>query len=188
MVSKSSHKRQIRYYTLLSLVQSASAIRYYPNGAITQSDVACSEVTTESACCSVGYVCLSNGIYMQTYLSIASDSESSYVRGSCTDQTWRSSFCPNFCVNSDAPYLDDTAGGEGMAKCPNSDAGSYYCVDFDQSAVNCTTGAHVIKFQGEIGLRSIRRDSYADWVNRNAFGLYDDWYNALNFVVLEICV
>lgn len=80
---------------------------------------------------------------------IEAGSSSSYVRGSCTDSTWRSSYCPNFCVDANAPRMDDTAGGEGMAKCPNTDIDMYYCVDFDQSAVNCTTQQNVIVFQGK---------------------------------------
>jgi hypothetical protein len=134
---------------LFCLFSPIFSVCYYPNGDVTTSDVPCSDTTAESACCSVGYICLSNGICMQSNDSIEAQSFSSYVRGSCTDQTWRSSYCPNFCVNANAPYSDDTAGGEGMAKCPNTTIDMYYCVDFDQSAVNCETRQNVVIFQGK---------------------------------------
>lgn len=36
-----------------------------------------------------------------------------------------------------------------MAKCPDTIIDMYYCVDFDMSAVNCTTQQNVIKFEGK---------------------------------------
>jgi hypothetical protein len=134
---------------LFAFISPVSSVCYYPNGDVTPNDVPCSDSTTESVCCSLGYVCLSNGICMKSNNPLAASSSSTYVRGSCTDQTWRSSFCPNFCVNPNAPFQDDIAGGEGMARCPDTTIDMYYGVDFDTSAVNCTSQQNVIKFEGK---------------------------------------
>ncbi|KAJ9160549.1 hypothetical protein NKR19_g3165 [Coniochaeta hoffmannii] len=66
-----------------------------------------------------------------------------YDRGSCTDKSWRSSQCPNFCVN--AAHGDTLNGGIGIAKCPGP-KDMYYCMDgfpFD-----CTSGDNVLSFAG----------------------------------------
>src|ERR1700710_1323882 len=97
---------------------------YYPNGDVTPADVACSDSTDEAACCGQGYACLSNGICMRNEETIDANSQNTYVRGSCTDSSWKSSFCPNFCVD---PERDDVAGGEGMGKCLGTSLDMYFC-------------------------------------------------------------
>lgn len=111
------------------------SICYYPDGTVTNQDVPCLPGDEASWCCGFGYACLSNKICMATNYTTGTDI-STYVRGSCTDKSWRAANCPSFCVNSAAPASDDVSGGEGMALCPNT-TNTYYCIDFNQDAVNC---------------------------------------------------
>lgn len=67
-----------------------------------------------------------------------------YVRGSCTDQSWKDASCPLFCISSD----DLRSGGMGIAKCPNTALDEYYCIDAGDSSVNCTAQFNVFEFPG----------------------------------------
>ena len=66
-----------------------------------------------------------------------------YVRGSCTDQSWKDASCPLFCISSN----DDRSGGNGIAKCPNTTLDEYYCVDSGPSA-DCAGQFNVFEFTG----------------------------------------
>ena len=142
------------YVTLLvaALAAPATSICYYPDGSNAPNDTPCTEETTESSCCGQGYACL--GIESQYFLCQATGSEinktdsTSLVRGSCTDQSWRSGNCPSVCVNQEAPAQDNTAGGEGVEQCPGS-KNTFFCVDFAQDSVNCSTEQNVILFERE---------------------------------------
>lgn len=70
-----------------------------------------------------------------------------YVRGSCTDQSWKDASCPLFCIGSD----DLRSGGMGIEKCPNTTLDEYYCIDSGDSSVNCAAQFNVFEFPG-IGL------------------------------------
>lgn len=121
-------------YSLVLLTLRVSAICYYPDGTVTPGDVPCLTGNDPSFCCSFGYACLNNQICMTT--PHTPNATNTYVRGSCTDPTWRSANCPSFCVNPDPPWKDDTGGGEGMVLCPNT-TNTFYCFDFNEDAVNC---------------------------------------------------
>lgn len=121
---------------------------YYPNGNEASGDTPCNSDASASACCGFGYSCLSNTICLRTSLATDGQNGVTYVRGSCTDQSWTSGLCPNFCDNASAPYKDDVAGGQSMGKCENEAADIYYCGDSDLSAVNCTQNVNVISFAG----------------------------------------
>ena len=122
-----------------------SAICYYPNGDASPQDLPCNDETDHSTCCGPGYACLSNNICVPTGLEKQIPNAAKYVRGSCTDKTWRSGDCPNFCVN---PAHGDTLdGGIGMARCPGN-RDMYYCMDgwpFD-----CVKGDNVLSFSGRV--------------------------------------
>lgn len=64
---------------------------YFPNGDIAPTDYACNISANVSACCGFDYICLDNKICQ----SISGDN----LRGTCTDQTWKSSNCPQFCTS-----------------------------------------------------------------------------------------
>lgn len=132
---------------LLQHISPATATCYYPNGG-TANDVPCNSETDESTCCGTGYACF--GISSQYYLCKSTGDEiqksgaSTYVRGSCTDKTWRSGNCPSVCVD---PDRDDVSGGNGVAKCPNSDT-EFYCISSGLGVANCSTGYQLIDFAG----------------------------------------
>lgn len=62
---------------------------YYPNGT-SSVDTPCHSDNAASACCNEGATCLSNGLCLGG--SIVS-------RGSCTDQSWESPDCPQYCAD-----------------------------------------------------------------------------------------
>jgi hypothetical protein len=131
---------------LLSLIAATDAVCYYPNGNVSPQDTPCQDTTAHSTCCGQGYACLSNRICMATGDELQKPGASLYVRGACTDPTWRSSECPNFCVNPDPPFRDNVAGGHGIAKCPGT-KDIYRCID--GAASDCGTQQNVLVFQGE---------------------------------------
>ncbi|KAL6856319.1 hypothetical protein J3F83DRAFT_448417 [Trichoderma novae-zelandiae] len=108
------------------LLAQANALCFYPDGTPAPGDVPCTDSTTNSVCCGTGYACLSNGICQATGDELAKPGASEFVRGSCTDKTFRSSSCPSFCGT---PDQDNVGGGEGMAKCTDTDQDLYWCVN-----------------------------------------------------------
>ena len=69
---------------------------YYPDG-LESKGSPCNPTADVSTCCGPGFVCLSNGLCTpgpndrKTY-------DYKFYRSSCTDPTWKSSACPNFCL------------------------------------------------------------------------------------------
>ncbi|KAF4157108.1 hypothetical protein CNMCM6069_005880 [Aspergillus lentulus] len=121
---------------------------YYPDGSVAPQDTPCQDSTKQATCCGQGYACLSNSICMATGDEIKKPGASLYVRGSCTNQTWRSSACPLFGINQDPPNRDNLAGGQGIEKCPNTDLDMYYCINHNMGNVNCSAQHQVLIFQG----------------------------------------
>jgi hypothetical protein len=66
-----------------------------------------------------------------------------YARGSCTDKTWKSADCPNFCVDANFDNLHD---GVDMIKCDNDSW--FYCKRDKGPQGNCTNGLNVLVFSG----------------------------------------
>ena len=67
---------------------------YYPDGTYIAPDRPCiGNGTQDSFCCGPGTICLSDKTCYQPNVP----SHFSYVRGSCTDQSFSSSACPQFC-------------------------------------------------------------------------------------------
>lgn len=88
-------------FLTLSTTSSAQRACFFPDGTRASGDIACNpDASSESACCGVGYACLANGICQQT--SAAPDNGGvRFIRGSCTDISWQSSSCPQFCIDRD---------------------------------------------------------------------------------------
>ena len=91
----------LSHYHLLLVVALAlqvSSSCYYPDGTYIAADRPCiTNGTQESFCCGQqGVTCLSDKV---CYNSNA-PSGLKYVRGSCTDRSFRSSACPDFCLSS----------------------------------------------------------------------------------------
>ncbi|KAK8129417.1 hypothetical protein PG999_001797 [Apiospora kogelbergensis] len=157
-----------RTIAVLSLLFShASSICYYPDGSVSAQDTPCDDASAEATCCGQGYACLSNHICKATGDEIQRPGASLYVRGSCTDKLWRSSSCPNFCVDGAPPNSDFVSGGMGMDKCP-SGAGAvaaaedmYYCINSNTANVNCDKKQNIVSFRGRnaTGADNYRRGS-----------------------------
>ena len=64
---------------------------YQPDGTLAWGDYACDLSNSDSTCCGGSMICLNNQMCW-------SESEGAYYRGSCTDKTWKSSNCPQFCT------------------------------------------------------------------------------------------
>ena len=131
---------------LLLFAPLATTICYYPDKSIAAHDTPCHSSDGDSFCCGQGFACLSNKLCQATSLIVHG---SSYARGSCTDQTWRSSNCPSFCLGRFTPpstvkywhrltCLDIANGGEGVDQCPTPNTDSYCCHD-DLANCNCTS-------------------------------------------------
>lgn len=122
------------FIIFLSSFASIEAACYYFDGTITNSDVPCLDGSDPSLCCSYGYACLSNGVCMATEQT--PNATASFVRGSCTDDTWRDKNCPNFCLNDNDPNDDTTGGAQDMDLCDGSNW-AWYCLDNNVDAVSC---------------------------------------------------
>ena len=119
---------------------------YLPNGAVTPHDVPC-ENGHESVCCSEGFICLSNSVCQKRD---AANDTVGYARGSCTDKSWRSSYCPNYCVRSGAPWNDSLTHRQPMEKCSDTGHGDiYFCKDDNVQAVDCANKKAVVSFSGK---------------------------------------
>lgn len=67
---------------------------YYPDGSVSSHDTPCHSISTgdgASACCGYSDICLDNG------LCLAQSGAEITSRGSCTDETWQSPQCSQFC-------------------------------------------------------------------------------------------
>lgn len=142
--------------TVFPIWPGAHAACYYPSGQIAPNDIPCRDDTPHAACCAPGYACLSNGICQATGLEQGGPDASEFVRGACTDQSWRNSNCPLFCIEEGVDFLP---GGNGIAKCDN-DTGddTYYCINVRSSGqATCQDRAKVLFFPGALGCDTIDR-------------------------------
>lgn len=132
---------------------------FYPDGSRIFADIPCLRNGDEdSVCCGPVATCLSN--------KICWDGGSGYVRGSCTDPTWKSSACPQFCLSRYAPqnsFLSgryspadychiEPAGEAGVLKdCLDLNADSWCCLE-SQKTCDCSKGN--VTFPGKRSLVS----------------------------------
>lgn len=79
----------------LSAVALANQTCYYPDGSIAQGDKPCGN-GTDVACCGSGGICLSNGLCMDVA------QPNTLARSSCTDKSWTSGNCPNYCLQGES--------------------------------------------------------------------------------------
>ncbi|OJD14218.1 hypothetical protein ACJ73_09105 [Blastomyces percursus] len=133
-------------YCILGFAYTVSAVCYYRNGNVTPADVPCHD-TGPSTCCPVGYACLSNNVCVNPK---AENETVGYIRGSCTDKSWRAGQCPAFCIRGGKPWNDTLGGVQPMRKCENTDEDLYYCVDDNVGAVDCDAkNDAVVSFVGQ---------------------------------------
>jgi hypothetical protein len=118
-------------------VYSAINACFHPDGSNITTNYPCFS-SGDSPCCAKGYACLKNGLCKWTSAAGNSPPDNSeYVRGSCTDQSWKSPSCPKYCIT---PSLDIVDGGEYMMQCPEGNF--YFCNNtLGSIETNCTQGA-----------------------------------------------
>jgi hypothetical protein len=68
---------------------------YYPSGGLAPG-LPCFPDRPNSQCCGFGWTCLSNGL-CKTGPSNEKNFKSQFYRAGCTDQTWNSTSCAQFC-------------------------------------------------------------------------------------------
>lgn len=113
----------------------AAATCYFPDGDISPADTPCDDEATDTFCCYNKQACLSNKICLTGNVNGVDQ----YARGTCTDQSWLSGECPNFC-------LDSVALGNVMFSCNVTGVDEYCCND----GCSCDAGAggEVVSFTG----------------------------------------
>ncbi|KAM0438757.1 hypothetical protein ACHAPT_001515 [Fusarium lateritium] len=94
---------------ILLTARLANSQCYYPDGQEAPRDVPCDPDAEASPCCAPGYMCISTG--MCQALEYAGTSR--FARGSCSQQDWSSSNCPNFCTEADG----ELTGGTDVTRC-----------------------------------------------------------------------
>ncbi|OJJ45816.1 hypothetical protein ASPZODRAFT_17253 [Penicilliopsis zonata CBS 506.65] len=86
---------------------------YDSDGDLASSNVACSDDGNVTWCCSDGYYCMSNRLCeWQT---------GDFYQGTCTDETWESSECPNICGDDGNPEVWECSTSEGTFCCGGTD-------------------------------------------------------------------
>ncbi|KAH6856258.1 hypothetical protein B0I37DRAFT_442955 [Chaetomium sp. MPI-CAGE-AT-0009] len=124
----------------------AEAACYYPSGRLSPNDTPCRDDTPHATCCGQGYACLSNGMCQATGEELVKSGASEFVRGACTDKTWRSSSCPLFCIEEGVDFLD---GGNGVAKCENTADDLYFCINSRSAEeASCEENRKLLYFAG----------------------------------------
>lgn len=136
---------------ILSLPLFTRSICYFPDGTIPRQDTPC-QSEGESTCCGAGYACLSNNLCKLTeHVPNPASDQSEWVRGSCTDRSWKSPNCPNFCVTPSNG--DNASGGMGVEKCSVAQD-RYYCINNQTLPLNtsdiCTSSLYFFQFAGKI--------------------------------------
>lgn len=117
--------------SVLQLVASTSAQTcYYPDGSEAAGNRPCNTSTTYSACCSTTDYCLTNG------LCFDAGGNNYMTRDSCTDSSWESNYCPQFCQTS------STSGGESLLACNNSGNANTYCCGVGSNAETCCNNGY----------------------------------------------
>ena len=124
----------------------AEATCYYPSGREAPNDTPCRNDTPFSTCCAQGYVCLSNGLCQATGDDVARPGVPQFVRGACTDGTWRSTNCPQFCMTDGVDFLD---GENGVLQCRNTTDDVYFCLNSrSRTDSSCDERRNVLVFAG----------------------------------------
>ena len=125
--------------TVSFLLPSTSSLCYFPNGNVSNG-LACHPTAEASVCCGDGVACLSNGVC--EHLSDSSSSSVAatyYTRGTCTDSSWKSASCPQFCQkeNPDGVMLLSNCTTDGIWCCGTNDGS---CCENTGSLVNLGNG------------------------------------------------
>jgi hypothetical protein len=132
---------------VVSLLSFTTATCYFPDGTIPRQDTPCRS-SGFATCCGAGYACLTNNLCQLTgFVANPIDGQSEYVRGSCTDKTWNSEFCPNVCITPS--NNDNWSGGMGVNKCVG-DKDRYWCINNQTEPLStseiCSSSTYFFEF------------------------------------------
>ncbi|KAI1327436.1 hypothetical protein F5Y16DRAFT_399432 [Xylariaceae sp. FL0255] len=118
---------------LLHLKVATGTTCYFPDGSVAQGNLPCDPDGNVSTCCGVASpdgACLAN--------FLCQDIDKKLIRGSCTDQTWSSPFCPQYC-------LVDQLGGEDVVSCQNvTKSDSTFCCNGDTNCCDSGDGVFTV--------------------------------------------
>ncbi|KAI1842388.1 hypothetical protein JX266_011429 [Neoarthrinium moseri] len=96
-------------------------------------DIPCSNDTSQhSLCCGPGWTCLDNKVCRYTGTTQPALVYNTLVRGTCTDETFQSDACPQFCLAGDA-----NKNGNFIQNCNNGTG----CCMIGGAACSCLPGA-----------------------------------------------
>ena len=121
---------------------------FFPNGDVASRDRPCRASSSDqaSACCAYMDVCLDNN------LCLAQQGNEVVSRGSCTDQSWQSGACPQYCQDGKFSHPLFQVQGSSCRHAP-------YCFDYDLYKtdlrskfcviVNPNLGASIYPFQND---------------------------------------
>ncbi|KAF2175004.1 hypothetical protein K469DRAFT_612314 [Zopfia rhizophila CBS 207.26] len=144
--------RSIRFLPIVFwLPLHVAALCYFPDRkTVPNQDTPCS-TEGNSTCCGQGFACMSNNICKLTKYVKNPGPAQDYLRGSCTDPTWKDPNCPSFCASAvDGDKMD---GGMGLRKCEGSDLDAYFCLNTETEGMSnsevCSNSDLFITFQGE---------------------------------------
>lgn len=89
----------------LSVLQVCWGKCYYPNGNEAKDNIPCDPDAEVSACCGVadinGHACLTNTLCL--------GGNGKIIRGTCTDKSWNSPDCPQWCMGRRFPQTQGAA-------------------------------------------------------------------------------
>ena len=103
---------------------------YFPDGSPSK-DVPCNGSATHSACCTSTAYCLSNGLCLNDVIP---------SRGSCTDKTWASGSCAQYCQKS------NLSGGYALMSCSST---TFTCGFYPD---NCGTSSSTFTIENAGGI------------------------------------
>ena len=73
---------------------------YFPDGKVLASDRPCNPALEQSLCCGPYWTCLDNGLCSNLNTTDLTNLNTfALIRGTCTDRTWSSDQCPQYCLN-----------------------------------------------------------------------------------------
>ncbi|MCJ1369197.1 hypothetical protein MMC20_000406 [Loxospora ochrophaea] len=137
---------------------------YFPSGDEAGGNVPCYPDLPESPCCAVGWACLENDLCSST-ANVSSLAVGTPARGSCTDPSFSSTECPQFCLGGSGMVkliqhlsdyykiaLTDQIGDDRgllLQNCPNT--GEYCC----SNDCDCSTGENVITVSGSPSIATV---------------------------------